>query len=277
MIQDIFPHRFNNQYIVRPNIAETDFVLHYQENSLLIKNNGTDFSLPQKQDLPCLTDQTAFVFLFSLNNVPCFLIWDTPKFDDSRFIYQEINFFRTIKQAEIAWVSIAGFHLRNWYSATKFCGECGASMQHKTDERAMICPECQTTVYPKISPAIIVAIIRGDQLLLARNSNFPGSWYSLVAGYADVGETLEETVMREVKEEVGLDVKHIRYYKSQPWPFSGSMMIGFIAEADPDQPIVVDQIEIAEAEWFRRGNLPDHPSTLSIAGEMIEKFERGEL
>jgi len=192
-------------------------------------------------------------------------------------VYKEINFFRLAKQQEIAWVTIAGFHLRNWYADNRFCGKCGSRTEHKHDERALICPVCGAVVYPKISPAIIVAIISNDKLLLARNTNFPGAWYSLIAGYADVGESLEETLRREVMEEVGLDVKSIRYYKSQPWPLSGSMMIGFVAEADEDQPIQIDHNEIAEAAWFSRGNLPNHSSTISIAGEMIEKFERGEL
>lgn len=132
-------------------------------------------------------------------------------------------------------------------------------------------------IYPKISPAIIVAIVCGNNILLARGSNFRGSWYSLIAGYADVGESLEDTVKREVKEEVGLDVRNIRYYKSQPWPLSGSMMIGFVAEADDHQPVSVDRREIAEAAWFTRGRLPEYSMRLSIAGEMIEKFDKGEL
>ena len=165
----------------------------------------------------------------------------------------------------------------NWYSQNKFCGKCGAKTQQKPDERAIICPDCNTIVFPKISPAIIVAIICNNKILLARNTNFPGSWYSLIAGYADIGETLEETLIREVKEEVGLEVKNIRYYKSQPWPLSGSMMIGFIAEAYENQSISIDNKEIAEAAWFTRENLPNHSSTISIAGEMIEKFEKGEL
>jgi NAD+ diphosphatase len=130
-------------------------------------------------------------------------------------------------------------------------------------------------VYPKISPAIIVAIVCNDKILLAHSNNFPGKWYSLIAGYTDIGESLEEAVMREVKEEVGLEVKNIRYYKSQPWPFSSSMMIGFFAEADDAQRIQTDNKEISHAAWFNRGNLPDHPAQISIAGEMIDKFEQG--
>jgi len=96
----------------------------------------------------------------------------------------------------------------------------------------------------------------------------------LIAGYVDIGESLEETVVREVKEEIGIDVKNIRYYKSQPWPFSGSMMIGYWAEADDLQPLRLDENEISEAGWYSRGNLPNHPVNISIAGEMIELFEK---
>jgi NAD+ diphosphatase len=277
MIQDIFPNRFNNNYLANKTIGEKDFVLHYRGNSLLLKTNGDEFEIPQKKDFSEITDKTERTFLFTLNDVSCFLIWDDLKANELHFIHKEISFFRTIRQQEVAWISIVGYHLMNWYSQNKFCGKCGARTQPKSDERAIVCPECHTIVYPKISPAIIVAIICNNKILLARNTNFPGSWYSLIAGYAEVGETLEETVIREIKEEVGLDVRNIRYYKSQPWPLSGSMMIGFIAEADENQPVSIDHKEIAEAAWFTRGNLPNHPSTISIAGEMIEKFEKGEL
>jgi NAD+ diphosphatase len=277
MIHEIFPQRFNNQFIITKTIGEDDLVLHYSGNSLLVKTNVNEVEIPRKKDIPGIADTIENTFLFTLNDISCFLIWDCPKTDDSRFIYKEINFFRTFKQKEIAWISMVGLQLMNWYTQNKFCGKCGSATQEKSDERAIVCPNCNTIVFPKISPAIIVAIICNNRILLARNSNFPGNWYSLLAGYADIGESLEETVIREVKEEVGLDVKNIRYYKSQPWPFSGSMMIGFYAEADDTQIIYPDHKEIMEAAWFTRGNLPDRPTNISIAGEMIDKFENEQL
>jgi NAD+ diphosphatase len=277
MIHEIFPHRFDNHYLANNNIGKKDYVIHYNGNSLLLKTNGNEFEIPQKKDFSEISDKTERTFLFRLNDVPCFLVWDSLKADKPHFIYKEINFFRTIRQQEIAWISIVGFHLMNWYSQNKFCGRCGTRTQQKPDERALICPDCDTIFYPKISPAIIGAIICNNKILLARSPNFPGNMYSLIAGYVDVGESLEEALAREVKEEVGLDIKNIRYYKSQPWPSSGSMMIGFIAEADENQPISIDIKEIADAAWFTRGDLPEHPLNISIAGEMIEKFEKGEL
>jgi NAD+ diphosphatase len=277
MIHEIDPHRFNNQFISTNRIGENDFILHYKENTLLLKNNGDEFDIPRKKDIPGLSNTTENIFLFTLNETSCFLVWDCPETNNSEFVYKEISFFRTLNQQEIAWISIVGFQLMSWYTQNKFCGKCGSKTIEKPDERAIICPVCETTVYPKISPAIIVAILCNDKILLANNANFRSNWYSLIAGYADIGESLEETVIREVKEEVGLDVTNIRYYKSQPWPYSSSMMIGFIAEADDAQNIEIDNIEITNAEWFTRGNLPNHPSNISIAGEMIEKFENNTL
>ena len=247
MIHEISPHRFNNQYPTNPIISENDYVLYYHENSLLLRSRDDQFEIPRKRDFPEITAETTYTFLFSLDEVPCFLIWDDLNVKSPDFQYKEINFFRTAVQREIAWIIIAGNQLRTWYRQNSYCGNCGAKTEQKTDERAIICPDCGTTVYPKISPAIIVAIICNNKILLASNANFPGNWYSLIAGYADVGESLEETVIREVKEEVGIEVHNIRYYKSQPWPLSGSMMIGFIAEADEDQPIIIDDKEITEA------------------------------
>lgn len=275
MIQNIFPHTFSNAFIADLHIQNNDYIFHFKDNNLLLKQNGQDFEIPRKHQLEGISPNEG-VFLFTLNDVRCFLVSHCTATSND-FIYQEINFFRTIAQKEIAWAGIVAFQLMNWYEQNKFCGKCGSETVPKEDERAIYCPTCKTTVYPKISPAIIVAILCKDKILLASNANFRTNFYSLVAGYADIGESLEDTVAREVKEEVGLDIRNIRYYKSQPWPFSGSMMIGYIAEADDTQPINIDKKEISDAGWFTRDNLPNHPNTVSIAGEMIEKFKNGSL
>lgn len=277
MIHEIHPHRFNNQYQPNAAINENDHVFHIIDNTLLLKNNGEELSIPQVKDLGEIASISSPIFLFTLNDVACFLIWDKPKVDDSQFVYKEISIFRTMPQQAIGWVIVASYHLKNWYAQHKYCGQCGALTQHKEDERALQCTSCKMLFFPKISPAIIVAIICNDKILLARNSNFIGGMYSLVAGYVDIGESLEETVAREVKEEVGITVKNVRYYKSQPWPLTGAMMIGFVAEADEDQTITIDNKEIADAAWFTKDNMPNHSSTLSIAGEMIEQFKLGLL
>ena len=162
-----------------------------------------------------------------------------------------------------------------WRNNNSFCGKCGSKMELKKDERAIVCPQCNLVTFPKISPAVIVAITCNNKILLAKGKNYRGDFYALIAGYVDVGESIEETVIREVKEEVGLDIKNLKYYKSQPWPFSASLMLGFVAEADDTQPIIIDEKEIKEARWFPRDNLPPHASNISISGDLIEAFEKG--
>jgi NAD+ diphosphatase len=141
----------------------------------------------------------------------------------------------------------------------------------------MECPTCGSIFYPAIAPAVIVAIVCDEEILLVRGGRSINGRYSLVSGFVEVGETLEEAVVREVKEETGLDVHAIRYYKNQPWPLSSSMMVGFIAEADRNQPLVLDCNELSHAGWFTKDNLPNHSLSLSIAGEMIEQFGKGKL
>ncbi len=277
MIQDIYPNILDNHYLPGQTLSESDFVLHYQKGSLLLKRAEDAFELPRKSDFPTLSDTAEATYMFSFNGQACFMVWDEPAFDSAVFAYQEIASYRTMAPSEVAWICLVGSHLLNWYAHNRYCGKCGGVMTHKSDERARICPTCGNVVYPRISPAVIVAIRSKDKILLATNSSIPGRRYSLIAGFVDVGETLEEAVIREVREEVGLEVTNIRYQTSQPWPVSGSLMVGFTAEADEGQPLVVDTNELLEAAWFKRGELPPHSATLSIAGTLIERFERGEL
>ncbi|TLX71058.1 NAD(+) diphosphatase [Labilibacter sediminis] len=275
MIQDIYPHQFSNKYIAGSQINENDYIFHFKGISLLLKQNKQGFEFPRKKDLKQCDSEG--IFLFSLNDTRCFLIWDCQAIDHTDLAYHEANSLTTKSQAEIDWCSAVALHLKNWYEQHKYCGKCGSRNQLSNTERAIECTSCQHILYPNISPAIIVAIISDDKILLARGANWTNGMFSLVAGYVDIGETIENAVKREVKEEVGVDIKNIRYYKSQPWPFSGSMMIGFIAEADSKQTINIDQHEIAEAAWYTRDNLPTIPPQRSIAGEIIKKFAHKEL
>ncbi|HRZ42943.1 MAG TPA: NAD(+) diphosphatase [Bacteroidales bacterium] len=277
MIQEIHPHRFNNHYQPGKQPEDHDFVLYYQDKTVLLKDKGLEAELPRTRDFAEIPPEQEFIFLFTLDETPCFLTWNLPDGIGTGLVFRDIHFFRNTWQKEIAWACLAGLHLRDWYFANRYCGQCGTATCHKPDERALVCPACGAIAYPKISPAIIVAILCGDHILLARGNDFPGAWYSLIAGYADIGESLEEALVREVREETGLDVWNIRYYGSQPWPLSGSMMIGFTAEADDRQTLQIDHKELADAAWFQKDALPHHPPALSIAGEMIEKFERGKL
>ena len=145
-------------------------------------------------------------------------------------------------------------------------------MIHSKRERAYECETCGLTEYPKISPAVIVAIMDGDKLLMTKYAYGEYKKYALVAGFVEIGESFEETVKREVLEEVGLKVKNIRYYKSQPWSFSDSIMIGFFADLDGDNTIIIQEEELEEAVWMRREEIPEAERNISIGQEMIEAF-----
>jgi NAD+ diphosphatase len=156
-------------------------------------------------------------------------------------------------------------------SVHRFCGRCGTATARDVGERCMRCPRCELTVYPPISPAIIVLVRRGAEALLAHSGRFATGFYSTLAGFVEPGESLEATLRREVREEVGVEITNIRYFGSQPWPFPHSLMVGFVAEhASGD--IVVDGEEIKDARWFRADALPPIPPRLSIARKLIDAW-----
>jgi NAD+ diphosphatase len=165
----------------------------------------------------------------------------------------------------------AAKQLVEWVDTHRHCGRCATPTERAPDERAMKCPKCGLLAYPRISPAVIVLIRRGAEALLARNARFPLPFYSTLAGFCEVGETLEATVIREMREEVGVEVKDLRYFGSQPWPFPHSLMIAFTAEY-AGGAITPEPTEIADAQWFKATELPPVPPRLSIARAMIDAW-----
>lgn len=159
----------------------------------------------------------------------------------------------------------------HWDRTHQYCSQCGAKTVSKTDERAKLCPACGCVNYPRISPAMIVAITRGNEILLAKGSRFQAGFYSILAGFVEPGETFEECVQREVGEEVGLKVKDIKYFGSQSWPFPDSLMVGFTAEYASGE-INIDKREILDAGWYSVREFPFIPGTGSIARRLIDWF-----
>jgi len=167
-------------------------------------------------------------------------------------------------------VAVAGraVQLLEWERTHQFCGVCGTATVRRANERARECPSCRYIVYPKVTPAIMVLVRDGTRILLARGPQFRRGMVSALAGFVEPGETLEQCVAREVGEEVGIKVKNIRYFASQPWPFPHQMMIAFFADYAEGE-ISVDPAEIEEANWYEIGNLPRLPGKMSIAGRLI--------
>ena len=190
---------------------------------------------------------------------------DGDGFVDLRLLYGSVD--------ETTW-TVAGraVQLVAWDRTHRYCGRCGTPTEPAPGERAKRCPACGLLAFPRLAPAVIVLVTRGDdEVLLARNANFPAAMYSTIAGFVEPGETLEEAVRREVKEEVGVELDDVRYFASQPWPFPHSLMLGFTATwAGGD--IEIDGREIADAQWFRRDALPMIPPPMSIARRLIDSF-----
>ncbi|MFT5196866.1 MAG: NAD+ diphosphatase [Cellvibrionaceae bacterium] len=186
------------------------------------------------------------------------------KFVNPRFLFGQIN-------NDLMRVVAKSIFVSDWDRDNQFCGRCSTPMKYGTD-RSKICPNCKLTRYARISPAVIMLVRNGDKLLLGRNERHPNGFYSILAGFVDPGESLEETVAREVKEEVGLEVKNITYFGSESWPFPDSLMVGFVCDYAGGEIVLED--EIIEANWYGIDELPANiPSgKISIAGQLIEWF-----
>jgi NAD+ diphosphatase len=173
------------------------------------------------------------------------------------------------------WLAGRAVQIMDWDRTHQYCGRCGSRTENQAHERAKICLHCQHTSYPRLSPAMIVRVTRpgksGSEILLARAHHFPPGRYSVLAGFVEPGESLEDCVKREVCEEVGITVKNIRYFGSQPWPFPNSLMIAFTAEYESGR-IRLEEAEMADAGWYAPDNLPKIPPRLSIARRLIDDY-----
>ncbi len=185
-------------------------------------------------------------------------------FQDMRGIWDgDEDFFRIAGRAK---------QIVDWNRTHRFCGRCGAQTVPGKEELAKECPNCGMVFYPRLSPAAIMLVHRGEEVLLARSPHFPPGMYSALAGFVEPGESIEETIRREVREEVGVEVGTVRYFGSQPWPFPNSLMIGFIAEYAGGELRIGVPEEIEDAGWYRADDLPLLPPKVSIARAMIDEF-----
>lgn len=276
MIQDLENHIFHNEYHPVPP-KKTDCILYYEKHAALVHTSHDMLTFPSFGDVEAAVPDIYehYLYLFSIDETRYYLI---PSFCPEwapGFAMEDVSVFRTLGPRKHAFALITGFHLFTWYQTHRFCGACGHENVHDKKERMMLCPACGNTQYPRISPAVIVAVRNGEKLLLSKYAGRNHTRYALIAGFAEIGETLEETVKREVMEEVGLKVKNIHYYKSQPWALSGSLLSGFYCDLDGDDQITLDETELAVAEWFERKEIPYEDYDVSLTREMMLQFKKG--
>lgn len=251
--------------------TNSDIYFLFYNNELLVKSDGNKATIPTFIDLEniCLIN---IQYLGSINGQNCFcgeLNKETTI--PSNMYYSKLKALTHKISEEMFWIGGRAIQIINFYTDHKFCGRCGSTTHNDLGERAMVCPKCNLVNYPRISPAVIVAVVKEGKLLLAHNNGFPKDLYSVVAGFVEVGETFEDCVVREVREETGITVKNIKYFGNQPWPFPNSLMIGFTAEYESGE-INVDGKEIGSANFYTSSNMPLTPDSISIAKKLINWF-----
>jgi NAD+ diphosphatase len=272
MIQDIGSHQLNHYYSVQPP-QNRDKVYLFQGRNVLL---DTDGEMPEYQEIKNIAE-IEYRFLFHVDEKPYFLGISQNPVTLEGYSYQPARSFRHLRPMERALSGFTAMHLNSWYSSNQFCGRCGHKMEVGRDERKMVCPHCKNMVYPRLNPAVIVAVTDGDKLLMTKYSDVHRvRHFVLVAGFVEIGETAEQTVAREVLEETGVHVKNIRYFGSQPWGCDGNLTLGYFADLDGDAHITLDKNELSAGQWFERKDVPIPDDDVSITSEMIHRFAAGQ-
>lgn len=265
MIQDINSKFDNGFKKVLP--RGCDYALCFKSNRVLLSLCDNTISLPTVDEI-----DKAVIYLFSIGDKKFFLCQGDENGD---YKYHDYKVLRTAQPKEFAFAAVTAFHLNNWYNDNRFCGRCGSKMRFSDSERALVC-DCGNVIYPRISPAVIVAVVSNGKICLTKY-NRPGAHWALIAGFCEIGETAEQTVHREVFEETGLKVKNLKYYKSQPWGFTSTLLFGYYCEVDGADTISVDNVELKEGKWFSPDEIDFDNDDLSLTREMIDNFKNGKI
>ncbi len=282
MLQDLPIGRLENEF--KTLIPEKeDIVVCFRENNALLKRNQDDsLELPRYSQVLSWCkrwgswNEDRFQYIFRLQGVNYFLwMGESGEPGDEAYAYESTRNLRQLISKDVCYALMTAWHLFSWYRSNRYCGRCGTMTCHDHKERMLLCPQCGNMIFPKICPAVIIAVTDGDRLLLSKYAGRAFTRYALIAGYTEIGETLEQTVAREVMEEVGLKVKNIRYYKSQPWGVDGNVLAGFYCDLDGSDQIHLDETELSMAGWYPRNDLPAKDDGISMTREMIRVFGEG--
>ena len=277
MIQDLEGRKLYNEY-ERQEAESDDSVFFFDMEKMYIKTDEDgEPDLLTASDFP----NTKLLYLFRIEEKKYFLAMDES--DKARIeaisgvTKTQARNLRDLTRKELAFAAATAYHLYQWYRDNKYCGRCGFSTQHGSGERMLKCPSCGNSIYPKIAPAVIVGLIDGDRLLMTKYNGRAYKRYALIAGFTEIGETAEETVIREVREEVGLNAKNVRYYKSQPWGTEQDLLLGYFCDLDGDDTISLDEDELSTAVWVHRDDMNMEEDGFSLTREMMCAFQRGEV
>lgn len=283
MIQDICGRLENEFRSVKAD--KNSVVICFRDNKVLIQRDKNDaLYLPSyTQCVQWAKDnewkswsEEPYQYVFRLMDTDYF-IWmgESGDVSESDFDYETVRELRQTVSKHICFGVMTAWHLFVWYRDNRFCGRCGTQTVHDDKERMMRCPGCGNMIFPKIAPAVIIAVTDGDRILMSKYAGRANTRYALLAGFVEIGETAEQTVQREVMEEVGLRVKNVRYYKTQPWGIESDLLLGYFCDLDGDDTIYLDRNELALAEWYPREAMPVKDDGISLTREMMRIFAEG--
>lgn len=273
MIHEIAPEFMDNQYHDRE-VQEDSRVCFCSGGKILVRVKEEELCWPLYGEVKDLAGECTY--LFAISGKEYFLADCTEEIEIPDCVWMNWKDIRDKQPKEEAFAGMTAMHLSQWHNSVRYCGRCGAKAVHDKKERMMRCPSCGNMMFPKISPAIIVAVTdEKNRLLVTKYAGRTNDQYALVAGFVEIGETLEECVQRELMEEVGIKVKDIRYYASQPWGFAGNLMVGFTAKLDGSDQIHLDKTELGLAKWLTPEEVPEIDDYSSLTREMIRRFKHG--
>ena len=283
MLQDISFGTLDNQY--RHFLPQSeDYAVCIRGNEvLLMRDEDGTLTLPTVAQAELWRGSwehwldEPYRYVFTMQDKRYFLWLGTAAdCSDEAYTYVPVSALRDPRSKDVCFAVMTAWHLYCWYRDNRFCGRCSHKTAHDDKERMMRCPACGNMIFPRIAPAAIIALTHGDRLVLSKYANRNFTRYGLLAGFIEIGETAEEAVAREVMEEVGLKVKNVRYYKSQPWGIAGNLSVGYFCDLDgEDETVTLDENELSSAEWFNRDEIPYTDEGISLTGEMIRIFQEG--
>lgn len=273
MLHEIAPKQYHVEYTPQPPAADSPCFV-FQGRSLLEREADGRLLPPTYEEVSPYAERVRY--LFRIDQTAYYLAELREGEVPEGYLWQDLRRERDRREKSLHFAETTAYHLSLWYRDNRFCGRCGGETQEDGKERMLRCPRCGNLIYPRIAPAVIVALTDGDRLLMTRYQGREYKGYALIAGFCEVGETAEDTVRREVREEVGLEVEDIRYYTSQPWGIDSNLLLGCFARLKGDGTIHMDRQELSQAGWYRREEIPVKPEDFSLTNQMIQAFLRGE-
>ncbi len=289
MIHEIGPHKYHVEY---QNLIprDEDFYIGFsKENGNALVKDSEEVCLPtigEAKKLFHLPEDVEYTYLFSIDDEHYFGTIDYSPEETPGYVYKDGHPLLIRKPRYKAFAANLGHEIIGWYERSRYCGRCGSKTVRSKKERMTYCEKCGNMIYPQICPCVIVGVRDGERLLVTKYSDKHhmvnnGRTYaatthlSLVAGYIEVGETPIQTVRREVREEVGLEVKNIRFFDAAPWPLTGSMLLGYFCDVDGDPTPKIDKSELAEVSWIERKDMEDRSHFQSLTTRLMEAFRLG--